>query len=96
MKFAIKGDENTKYFHAIASTKYRKNKIHTLHHNGSDYSSLHHKMDILTSYFRQLLRQPFVRIWNFNLHNLYPQRITDLSTLVHPFTQEETQRLSSK
>jgi hypothetical protein len=46
-------------------------------------------MDILTGYFRQMLGQAFVPSWNFSLHNLYPQTITDLSSLVHPFTQEE-------
>jgi hypothetical protein len=67
IKFAIDGDENTKYFHALASTKYRKNKIHTLQHDGSDYSSHHHKMNILTAYFKQLLGQPFIPNWSFSL-----------------------------
>jgi hypothetical protein len=89
IKFAIEGDENTKYFHAIASTKYRKNKIHTLQHDGSDYSSHHHKMNILTAFFKQLLGQPFIPNWSFSLQHLYPQTVTNLSSLALPFSQEE-------
>jgi hypothetical protein len=38
IKFAIEGDENSKYFHAIASARYRKNKISILELNETECS----------------------------------------------------------
>jgi hypothetical protein len=88
-KYAIEGDENTKFFHALASHRYRKNKIHALHINGTDFTSHEHKIDTLIAYYKQLLGQTFLPIWNFNLANLYQQHAPGLSSLIQPFSENE-------
>jgi hypothetical protein len=88
-KYAIEGDENTKFFHALASHRYRKNKIHALHINGTDFTSHEHKIDTLIAYYKQLLGQTFLPIWNFNLANLYQQHAPGLSSLIQPISENE-------
>jgi hypothetical protein len=89
IKFAIDGDENSKYFHALATQRLRKNKIATIKLDGSEFSSHEHKMEILTNFYRQLLGHTFIPTWNFSLQRLYPTKTTNLSSLTTPFTQDE-------
>jgi hypothetical protein len=87
IKFAIEGDENSKYFHAIASARYRKNKISTIEINGSEFTDHHLKMQILTAFYQQLLGQPFCPTWNFPLEQLYTSPLPNLQSLALPFSE---------
>jgi hypothetical protein len=89
IKFTIDGDENTKYFHALATSRYMKNKIAVLEVNGTEFSSHDHKMQILTSFYQQLLGQEFEPVWNFSLSNLYPTHTHGLSNLGTPFLESK-------
>jgi hypothetical protein len=89
IKFAIEGDENSKYFHAIASARYRKNKISTIEINGSEFTDHHLKMQILTAFYQQLLGQPFCPTWNFPLEQLYTSPLPNLQSLALPFSEIE-------
>jgi hypothetical protein len=89
IKFTIESDENTKYLHALASSHYRKNKIVILEINGSEFTFHDHKMEILTSYYKQLLGHTFQPTWNFSLSDLYPNHIPGLNSLTQPVTKTE-------
>jgi hypothetical protein len=88
-KITIEGDETTKYFHALASSRYRKNKIAILEINGSEFTSHEHEMEILTNYYKQILGHSFQPTWNFSLSNLYPNHTPGLHFLTQPFTETE-------
>jgi hypothetical protein len=88
-KFAIDGDENSKYFHVVASNTYMKNKIAKLEINGSVFTSHEHKTEILTNYYKQLLGHNFNPTWNFSLHTIYPHTTPGLSSLADPVTENE-------
>jgi hypothetical protein len=91
IKFAIEGDENSKYFHAIASARYRKNKISILEVNGTKFTTHHHKMQILTAFYQQLLGQTFHPTWNFALNQIYNNTVPNLQSLIQPFFLKQRQ-----
>jgi hypothetical protein len=54
-----------------------------------EFTSHDHKMQILTSYYQQLLGQEFEPVWSFSLSSLYPSHTPGLSNLVTPFLESE-------
>jgi hypothetical protein len=78
IRFAIDGDENSKYFHAIVTDKYRNNKIASIVSNGSVFTSYENKLEILTNYYKQLLSHAFQPNWNFQIQKLYPTHVPGL------------------
>lgn len=89
IRTAIEGDENSRFFHASASARLRKNKINVLLHNESEFFSHHDKSSILLDFYAALLGTPFQPSWTFDLTNLYPSPIPQLRHLVDPFTDDE-------
>lgn len=74
IKAAIEGDENTKYFHACANQRLRKNKIQILEHDGCDVSNHDSKVAILHSFYLGLLDTEVNTTWHFCMNELYPER----------------------
>jgi hypothetical protein len=89
IKFAIDGDENTKYFHICASNRLRTNKISTIEHNGVVFSNHSQKEAILTSYYTNLLGTTSQTTWNFDLHDIYQPIDHHLRHLHDPFPPQE-------
>jgi exonuclease III len=89
IKFAIDGDENTKYFHICASNQLRNNKISIIELNGAEFSNHAQKTDILTSYYTQLLGTTSNPSWHFHLHDLYQPIPHLLRHLDDPFYLDE-------
>jgi hypothetical protein len=89
IKFAIDGDENTKYFHICASNRLRNNKISTIEHNGVQFSNHSQKEQILTYFFANLLGSTTDTHWNFSLHDIYHPIHHHLCYLDDPFISEE-------
>lgn len=89
IKFAIDGDENTKYFHICASNNLRNNKISVIEQNGVEFSNHSQKTDILTSYYTQILGTTSNQTWRFNLHDFYQPIDHHLRHLDAPFTADE-------
>lgn len=83
---AIDGDENSKYFHTYASYLKRLNKIPLLLHNGHEFTQHAQKLDILSDFFKNLLGTPYNPIWHFDLANLYPTTVPQLSALDQPLS----------
>jgi hypothetical protein len=86
VKFAISGDENTGYFHALASCRKRHNTIPILDHDGTAFADHPSKARILHDFFKNLLGATSMCSWNFNLSDLYPNGNALPATLVDPFS----------
>ena len=61
------GDENSAYMHVCASVRFRKNKIPSLHVNGTDVTSHNGKAVVLHDYFSCLLGTQAPSVINFDL-----------------------------
>ena len=90
------GDENTKFFHAMATISYRKNAISQLKDNNGNWVADHDgKAALLFLAYKNRMgvsQQPQMQ---FDLNNLINVNM-DLESLVQPFTKEEIDLLVKK
>lgn len=89
VRTTMEGDENSRYFHASASARLRKNTINVLVSSGTEFYSYGDKSTILSDYYASLLGTTFQSTWPFSLHDLYPNPAPHLTSLDAPFTDEE-------
>ena len=89
VKWVTLGDASTKFFHANATIKYRRNLITSLEDSAGTIVTTHEDKaeQILVSFKERLGVSSFTRI-NFNLPALV-QNEHDLSSLVSPFEKDE-------
>lgn len=66
-------DENTKFFHAHASHRFRNNGIHSLLLQGSQVFDHDTKADALYEFFYETLGGSANTTWDFHLQDLYPE-----------------------
>ena len=85
MKWITLGDAGTKFFHANASIKFKRNLITTLENSEGDIVTEHNaKADLIWDSFKDRLGVSFFQGMNFDLSALR-QPDLDLSFLVNPF-----------
>jgi len=84
MKWITLGDAGTKFFHANASIKFRRNLITTLKNLGVIVTEHNTKVDLIWDSFKDRLGVSFFQGMNFDLSALR-QPDLDLSFLVNPF-----------
>jgi hypothetical protein len=91
VKWCKPGDENTNFFHTIATYRFRKNKLRFLSHNGHEFFKDHDKLKIATDYFADIFSES--RTWSPNiiLTTLYEDQSEQLQSLACQFTWEEIQ-----
>ncbi|KAF8672185.1 hypothetical protein HU200_049753 [Digitaria exilis] len=90
IRIAVEGDENTKFFHAHASHRLRKNSIQLLEQDGLEVTDHDEKASILHSYYSDLLGCSSTTTWNFDLGSLYNSSSAwDASSLSRPFEPDE-------
>jgi len=89
VKAAVEGDENTRYFHACANQRHRRNKIQIIEHDGSEVHNHDQKAAILHSFYLNLLGSPSTTTWNFDLNHLYPEGALVLDHMDAPFDKDE-------
>jgi hypothetical protein len=89
VRAAIKGDKNTRYFHACANQRLHGNKIQIIEHNGSDLTGHNQKALVLPSFYLHLLGCPNHTTWNFWLCDIYPDSTPTLDCLDIPFSTSE-------
>lgn len=89
VRYAVAGDENTGFFHASASSQFRKNCIPVLSVDGVDLFSHESKACALRAYYKDLLGTTSPCTWNFSLSDLYGNSATLPNDLSNPFTSEE-------
>jgi len=84
------GDENTRFHHAHASQRLRKNHIKALEVQGVRFTSHVDKEQILSNHFTSLLGSPAATSWDFDVHGIYRDlpRVDSLP-LITPFTVSE-------
>lgn len=85
-KWLAEGDNNTRYFHAFASTRLRGNLISSLTHDGHIYTRVQDIQMIFYQHMRQLLGTES-EIQDFDASVLYQG--SDLHTSEVPFTEYE-------
>jgi hypothetical protein len=86
------GDENTKFFHTIATYRFRKNKIKLFRMGEEECFRDENKIRIATSFFTDLFAERRQWIPNLNLQMLYDNHPNRLFNLADPFTWDEIQR----
>jgi len=89
LRIAVEWDENSRFFHAAASGRRRKNLITCLEHEGQTVHAHDGKANILYNFYRELLGTSRPVLWAFNLSTLYPFLAVDGSTLSAPFSSSE-------
>lgn len=85
IRLSVDWDENSRFFHATASGRRRKNAIPCLDHEGTLFYSHDSKSDILHAFYKALLGTIVPSSWDFELRDLYPSS-APLMHLSAPFT----------
>ncbi|WVZ86073.1 hypothetical protein U9M48_032914 [Paspalum notatum var. saurae] len=86
---ALEGDENSRFFHACASSRLRQNKIQSLEHDDVILTTHSQKERLLLDFYTNLLGSARETAWNFDLRDLYPARVPGLDSLDIAFTRGE-------
>jgi hypothetical protein len=86
IKWCKLGDENTKFFHSMATYRYRKNKMKVLCLDQQEFFDDPSKLAIATNYFSNLFREDRVWMANINLNLLYNSNPIGLEALDSPFS----------
>ena len=89
VRYAIEGDENTRYFHVCANQRRRHNQIQTIEHNGIEIHSHEHKAAVLHDFYFHLLGSSVETTWNFTLADIYPEGALPLHHLCDRFEIDE-------
>ena len=89
VRAAIEGDKNTRFFHACANQRHRRNKIQVIEHEGCELHNHDQKAAVLHSFYLNLLGCARTTNWRFQISELYPEGPLDLSHLDAPFERAE-------
>ena len=89
IKWCNLGDENTRFFHTMATYRHRSNKIKCLQHEGVEIFEDVQKIHFATAHFKSFFMEQ--RSWasNLALPTLYDSQHLELDCLQRPFTWEE-------
>lgn len=92
-RWAMKGEENTKYFHARATERYRRNVITNITlHNGNITEDHDEKAAAFFNAFKDRMGVAAQPIYDFNLHDIIDP-VPGLEELSMPFTNDEIDRV---
>jgi hypothetical protein len=92
IRWAQLGDENTKFFHTIATQSFRKNLISSLTaQDGSIVNNHDHKAAIIWKSFKERLGVSDYTIMHFNLNEMIQSH--DLRHLDEPFSDNEIEMI---
>lgn len=89
VRYALEGDENTRFFHTSATCRLRRNSITSLEMDGVTTTSHPGKALILKAYYSELLGAVSPTSWRFDLRSLYPAGPSLPMSLSAPFTRDE-------
>lgn len=71
IRYCVFGDENSRFFHAMANCHSRRNKIRLLVSDGIEHYDNKSKLQIATRYFKDLLGQPSPSLPVIQLNTIY-------------------------
>lgn len=87
LKQCVLGDENMRFFHAVANMQAKRNKIRVFVKDDIEFFDNKDKLKIATDYFRELFGQPSPSLPVLQLNDLYSP--ADLSALSELFSLAE-------
>jgi hypothetical protein len=93
IKWCKLGDENTNFFHNMATYRYRKNKMKVLCLDQQEFFDDPSKLAIATNYFSNLFREDRVWVANIDLNLLYNSNSIGLGSLDSPFCWQEIEHI---
>ncbi|XP_078150204.1 uncharacterized protein LOC144545511 [Carex rostrata] len=82
-RWELHGDKGTKYFHALASGKKRRNTIPHIEHNGEQFLDQQTKSQVFFSFYKDLIGSDSPKMPHINWSNLYPNT-HNLEALAQP------------
>lgn len=85
----MEGDENTRFFHACANQRHRRNKIQVIEHDGCEMHNHDQKAAVLHAFYLNLLGSPTQTAWDFRLEDLYPEIAPGLNHIDAVFDKDE-------
>jgi hypothetical protein len=88
VNWCVLGDDDSRFYHARASTRLRSNLIKSIESNGTRYFTHKEKERILTNYYWEILGKDFPSQDSIDLDEVYPNSV-DLSTRISPFSELE-------
>jgi mannosylglycoprotein endo-beta-mannosidase len=89
IKAVREGDSNTAFFHAHATTRFRKNSIRSVEVDGVQVTNQQVKVQALTDYFKSIIGTSGRSVWHFDCHSLYQQLPRATDALTDEFTEQE-------
>jgi hypothetical protein len=89
VRLVVEWDENSRFFHAVASGRCRRNNIAVLECDVVIATTHSAKCDVLHNFYSALLGRTRGTSWNFNLGDLYPSLDLASHNLSTPFTTSE-------
>jgi len=89
LRVALEWDENSRFFHAAASGRRRKNSIACLEVDGLATTAHAAKSTILYNFYSELLGRPCSVEWRFSLRDLYPHVDVSSPALTAAFSHSE-------
>lgn len=90
IKWELQGDKNTKYFHAIATNKKRRNTIAQIDFQGTQHSDHRTKAQVFFQFYKDLMGTESKQTPQIFWDNLYPTR-QNLEELGTPILEKEIQ-----
>lgn len=88
-KDLVEGDNNTKFFHAKANGRRRKNLILSLEQDEGKIKGEEHLMTYITDFYKKLFEQSSNTTISLELDNICKLRADQTEALIVPFTMEE-------
>jgi len=83
------GDSNTKFFHAHATARLRRNTIRSIAVDGVQVTTHAVKVQALTAYFKSIIGVPGNSVCHFSYEALYRELPKATEALTLPFSQQE-------
>lgn len=93
LRWELKGDKNTRYFHTVASTSKRKNTIMHIEWNGQQFSDQRAKADAFFQFYKELMGKSSASTPTICWDNLYGEERHELQALQDPIMVQEVQQV---
>jgi hypothetical protein len=92
-KNLLEGDDNTKYYHAKANGRKRKNMIYSLDQEEGEIKGQSDLMKYITNFYKQLFGPPPENDFTLNLEGIAMLSEAEKERLIRPIEMEELKKV---